>query len=412
MTTRPATSPGVRRPGGPLVWLVTAIGVIASITVAVAQIRSSPGVDLVTAAGSLSLLGSVTAFLLSGALIASRQPANIIGWLLMMPGVGMPAGLLASMALESIDPAPTEASLGLWILVWFTSWFWMLLIFPIFHLLLVFPTGRLLSPRWRAAVALEGGMIATFLLLAAFAARLTLLQEDVAVWSVPNPVGFIGPEVFDAVFGGPWDACLLAITTLSVSAVILRFWHGSPVTRQQLKWPLLAITFFGVVYGVGAVQSGASADSIWNVLFGVAIACIPVSVAVAVLRYRLFEIDRIISRTLGWAVVTGVLVAVFAGLVVGLQALLVGFTGGQTLAVAASTLIAFALFQPVRRRVQHAVDRRFDRARYDASFTADEFAARLRDEVDIDAVVDDFGGTVGGAMRPTALGIWIREPGR
>ena len=120
-----------------------------------------------------------------------------------------------------------------------------------------------------------------------------------------------------------------------------------------------------------------------------AYAAVPAAIAVAVLRYRLYEIDRIISRTLSWATVSGVLVVVFAGLVVGLQALLTGVTQGQTLAVAASTLVAFALFQPVRRRVQRAVDRRFDRARYDSERTAAAFAERLRTEVDLDAVARD-----------------------
>ena len=134
----------------------------------------------------------------------------------------------------------------------------------------------------------------------------------------------------------------------------------------------------------------------------------PAAIAIAVLRYRLYEIDRIISRTLSWATVTGVLLVVFAGLVVGLQALLSGVTQGQTLAVAASTLAAFALFQPVRRSVQRAVDRRFDRARYDSERTAAAFAERLRTEVDLEAVAVDLTGSVERALRPRTLGIWLK----
>ena len=139
-----------------------------------------------------------------------------------------------------------------------------------------------------------------------------------------------------------------------------------------------------------------------------AYAAVPAAIAVAVLRYRLYEIDRIISRTLSWATVTGVLLVVFAGLVVGLQALLSGVTQGQTLAVAASTLAAFALFQPVRRRVQRAVDRRFDRARYDSERTAAAFAERLRTEVDLEAVAGDLTGSVERALRPSTLGLWLK----
>jgi len=143
-----------------------------------------------------------------------------------------------------------------------------------------------------------------------------------------------------------------------------------------------------------------------------ALLALPLAIGVAILRYRLYDIDRIISRTLSWTTVTVVLLVVFAGLVVGLQALLIDVTQGQTLAVAASTLAAFALFQPVRRRVQRAVDRRFDRARYDSELTAAAFAERLRTEVDLDAVASDLTGSIERTLRPTTLELWLKETGR
>jgi hypothetical protein len=135
---------------------------------------------------------------------------------------------------------------------------------------------------------------------------------------------------------------------------------------------------------------------------------VPVSVGIAVTRHRLYEIDRVISRTIGWALVTGLLVAVFGATVVGLQALLSDVTQGQTLAVAASTLIAFALFQPVRRRVQSAVDRRFDRARYDGERTAAAFAERLRNQIDLTSLEADIAETVRAALRPGSTSLWVR----
>lgn len=136
----------------------------------------------------------------------------------------------------------------------------------------------------------------------------------------------------------------------------------------------------------------------------------PIAIGIAILRYRLFEIDRIISRTLGWAMASGILVAAFAATVVDLQALLPGFTQGQTLAVATSTLVAFALFQPLRRRVQAAVDRSFDRARYDAQRTVDAFAQRLRDETNMEKVTSDLSRTASATVAPTSFAIRLRPP--
>jgi hypothetical protein len=144
----------------------------------------------------------------------------------------------------------------------------------------------------------------------------------------------------------------------------------------------------------------------------VALLTLPICIGIAVLRYRLYEIDRVISRTLSWAIVTGTLLAVFVATVVGLQGLLDDLTQGGTLAVAASTLIAFALFQPLRRRVQHAVDRRFDRARYDGERTAAGLADRLRHEVDLGAVGVSLTGAVERSLRPTTVGLWLRDQDR
>ena len=135
----------------------------------------------------------------------------------------------------------------------------------------------------------------------------------------------------------------------------------------------------------------------------------PIAIGIAILRYRLYEIDRIISRTVGWAVVTALLLAVFASLVIGLQAILADLTQGETLAVAASTLAAAALFQPVRRRVQHLVDRRFDRGRYDGDRAAAVFGERLRDRVDLAGVERDLHRVADETLRPASVSIWVRD---
>src|SRR5439155_23219154 len=185
----------------------------------------------------------------------------------------------------------------------------------------------------------------------------------------------------------------------------IRYRSGDVTLRQQLRWFIAAVLLaavplpIGIVPGVGGPQ--------WFVLAAVGLLLVPISVGIAVTRYRLYEIDRLISRSIGWALVTGVLVAVFAGTVVGLQAIFASITRGETLAVAASTLVAFALFQPLRRRVQAAVDRRFDRARYDAQRTADAFAERLRDEVELAVITIELERTVQAAMRPSGATLWL-----
>jgi hypothetical protein len=394
------------------VWLLALVGLLAAVVGVLPLLESSvpSGAD---ALGSFAQIVVMAAFIVSGAVIASRQPRNSVGWLLMAPGLTGAVGQVVSEQLSALSPVPTSASPALWLALWFTSWSWLALIYPIFHLLLTFPSGQLLSPRWRWAVGLELTMVGVFVALVTFSTQLAFNGPDGNVaWEIPNPVGFIDPGVWNTGLGVLWEIGLLVLTIAGVAAMVLRFRRGTPEARHQLKWPMLAIAFFGVVYGFGASGSGFENALIWNLLFEAALASIPVSVALAVLKYRLFEIDRIISRTVSWAIITGLLVAVFAVLVVGLQALLSGLTQGETMAVAASTLVAFALFQPVRRRIQRLVDRRFDRSRYDAERTAVAFADRLRDEVDLDTVAADLTATARASFSPSSLSVWLRESAR
>ena len=399
VTARPSPS------GARFVWLIAAVG-IALIGVLVASYASQArdaSLNLVVAA--LSLVGSLLAFVLCGALIVSRQPRNVVGWLLMIPGLVVPASTLAQNWLGSMEP-PEQVTPISWLLLWSLSWSWILLIFPILHLLLTFPNGRLLSRRWRWAVALEVGMVAIFLGFTAFVEDLGVLVEDELVWTVANPIGFLPNDLFDSWLGIVWAIGLVVMTITSVAAVVVRFRRGSTVERHQLKWPVMAVVFFGAVYAGAWVETDLVGGG--SILFSLSLAGIPISVAIAVLRYRLYAIDHIISRTVSWAVITAILVAVFVAGVLGLQTVLAGITQAPTLAVAASTLVAFALFQPLRRRVQHVVDRRFDRARFNAERTALGFGERLRQEVAIDTIAADLRTTVDRAMRPSTQGIWLR----
>ncbi len=396
MTGAASNAISPRRPPAPnrsarFVWAITVAGLVAiGLSIWMTVRGAGPATAVGSVLAALWQAVAMAAFLLSGAIIVARQPRNVVGWLLMLPGLVLPVLLIAGSWLVSLDPPPTHVDPALWVMLWATSWSWLVLIFPIFAILQTFPDGRLLSPRWRWLVGLEITMVAVFAgPLAAFADRMQVLQNDQAVWTVPNPIGLYDSEaVWASGIFTIWSIGLLTVTVASVFAVVIRFRRGTPETRHQLKWPTLAIAFFGVVYGLGAAAQGPQGD-FWNVLFVVAITAIPISVAIAVLKYRLYEIDRIISRTIGWTLVSGVLLAVFAAMILVAQAALDRFTQGQTIAVAASTLAVFALFQPVRRRIQRVVDRRFDRARFDAERTSTAFAQRLRNEVDLATVTTD-----------------------
>ena len=232
-----------------------------------------------------------------------------------------------------------------------------------------------------------------------------------------NPFGIDGwPGVLQP-FVDPIPFEMIALLALGAGAVITRYRRGDRIERLQIRWLASAVTVIAVGFAATVVSFGLGNGSppitmSTSLIAYAGILLMPVAIGIAILRYRLFEIDRIISRTIGWAVVTAILGAVFAGTIVGLQAILADVTQAQTLSVAASTLVAFVLFQPVRRRVQSAVDHRFNRARYDAEQTAAAFGERQRDQVNIAGIKVDIAGTIDSALRPRTVAIWIRPTGR
>jgi hypothetical protein len=199
---------------------------------------------------------------------------------------------------------------------------------------------------------------------------------------------------------------ILVIVLSFVAHQVLSWRRATGQRRQQLKW---LATGAAVTLVVIAASLGFSSTSIVGEILGIGLAALPVGIGVGILKYRLYEIDRIISRTLAYAIVTGVLVGVYAGLVL-LATQVLGFH--SSVAVAVSTLAAAALFNPLRRWVQRTVDRRFNRARYDADQTVTAFAARLKDAVDLDSIRDDLAATVAKALEPAHMSVWIRAAER
>jgi hypothetical protein len=335
----------------------------------------------------------------TGFVLASRRPGNRIGWLFLAAGLGLGLdGFSNQYALHALIVDRGSLPAGR-LFAWLNSWIWVIPVALLACLFLLFPTGRLRSPRWRPAAWFLGG---AFTLTAAAA-----LVIATRFWA--HPLALLG----SGSPGGGLIAFLFLVTAVlvsaallvSVAALVVRFVKSSGEERLQLKWCAWAALVLAVVF-VGSFWVTSAAV---NVLQSLAFLCLWTAIAVAVLKYRLYEIDRIISRTLAYAIVTGLLVGVYAGLVLLATQVLSVHT---PVAVAAATLAAAALFSPLRRRVQKVVDRRFNRARFDADQTVAAFAGRLKDAVDLDTVRNDLAGVVHRALEPAHISVWISQHDR
>jgi hypothetical protein len=402
---------GVRGESIPAVRTVLAIALgataaLAALTFAGLNVAFGPsGAPL----DALLIALAVLAMAAVGAVLAIRVPANAVGWLLLVAGFFLGLEFLAL----DYGEASRSFAAGSWpgtdVAIWFYG---NVLVVPVLIMVigipLVFPDGRLLSPRWRWVVALV-------VLMGAIEIVKWFRVGLIADTNVENPFGVVGIEPLIDVFAlPPLQLAGPLVFVAAVASVAIRFRRGGALQRAQLKW-LLAVTAVEViawpVIGLaGALGAPAVVTLGWYTGLAAFVA-LPVAIGIAILRYRLYDIDRIISRTLAWAVVTGMLLSVFAIGLLALQAALAGLTQGGTLAVALSTLLAATLFQPLRLQVQRALDRRFDRARYDAERTVGAFAERLRDEVALDAVVADLRATVVDSIRPSMSGLWLRTSG-
>ena len=367
-----------------------------------------------TALVGIGVLG--VAFATVGALLMVRKPDNVIGWLMVIIGVSYAVGIFWSAVTLSLAAHPAAVGwLDLRVAGWLTVLFTTLggLVFAIGF---VFPTGRGHTPAWDRALRIAA-ILAPFMFVSVFLIRPGPLH---LFPTIDNPFGFgldLRPLFGDHVSEGI-SAMAVILLPLVLWSMVSRYRLAGQIERQQLKW-------FGLATGVAIASlavAGASATllddppEIGLALFGFAGTLVPIAIGVAILRYRLYDIDRIISRTVAYVSITAVLAVVFTGVILLLGGLLTSFTEGfvpssqgRTIAVAVSTLVVFALFQPVRRRVGRAVDRRFDRARYDAEGTVRAFAGRLRNDVDLSSVSQEIVETATLAVRPTRAGVWLRS---
>ena len=357
----------------------------------------------------------VPGFAVVGMVLAIRRPANPIGWLFVAMGLVAAVQAVAfEYAARGLVTAPGSLPAAPW-LAWLAAWTFVLNLPALALLLLWFPDGHLPSPRWRVLPWLLGVAVVGV-------TGWTMLQPgpiDLTVVRIANPAGVaaLGDPAVQAVGAIP---SLLAFLTLFVGSVacamapFVRRRRAGPMERQQLKWLAFVAGGSGLAGAVGFLLLGfgsSAATVLGGVLLlvalgGVAVG-IPVAVGLAILRYRLYDLDQVITRTLVYGLLTAVLGLGYAGVVLTLGQLL--GRQGSSLAVAGATLAMAALFQPARRRIQQLVDRRFNRRRYDAAQTIEAFSARLRDQVDLDTLTGELLAVADQTMQPTQASVWLRD---
>jgi hypothetical protein len=381
-----------------------------------AGLAVSTGAVLSAAIGGVAGLELFVAYAGMGVFLAVRRPRNPLGWLLALTGCGLALGN------ARVDADPTTlvsgtTNLGLAVVSWANSDGWALAFVGVIGIALLFPSGRLVPGRMAWVGWSIGAVALALAFLVAAGPSVKVTDVNGGNVSLPNPLA-IAPD------SGLWGAvppldllytALFAIVAAATAGLLARFRGASGIERLQYRWLVAAIVLVVITNGTWAALHFAFRgpyESYASAALVVAYPLVPVAIGIAVLRYRLYEIDRIISRTLGYAILTAILAGVFAGAVLGLQAVLRPITAESQVAVAASTLLVAALFGPIRRRVQAIVDRRFDRSRYDAARVADGFGARLRDRLELDAVSAELASTAHAALRPASVSVWVRERGR
>lgn len=389
------------RISAPLAWLVCGLSVACAALGLVFLFLNGSYEDLLDES-----LGVDAAFALTfpavGAVIASRRPGNAVGWIFCVIGLcGGAEVFTVEYGIYALVTNPGSLPAGV-MATWIGTWVWLPSVtLTITFLLLLFPHGRLLSPRWRPIAWLAAGVTI------AGTALLAIVPWDLLDPGVPaqNPVGVEGLRYLG--IAPPAPIFLIGIPTmiLCVASLILRFGRSRGEERQQMKW----FVYAGVLVVVVLFVPGA-ASSLLQLLV---MPLLPVAAGIAILRHRLYDIDVLINRTLVYGALTGALVLVYSGGVVSSQYIFRAITGQESnLAVVASTLAIAALFVPLRRRIQAFIDRRFYRGKYDAKRVLDEFAARLRDETDIEALGDDVVAVARETVQPAHVSLWIRPPSR
>jgi hypothetical protein len=375
-----------------LPWVVLALTAAGAALGAWLQLRADAGGlanALTVGTIGLGFLG----FGVVGAVLASRLPANPVGWLCLWLGLVAWSSAVAGELVSQFLP-------GSWPLEYVNREGWPLAAGLAGLTVLLFPTGRLPSPRWRW---LLWGIVLSCAVTVVAGVIMPADSGDVPSSAPWATTGFVGEVVL-----GFHDGAMFVLVVawfLAMASVGFRYLRAGPVERQQLRW-LLAVVLLNLAE---LVVIPLVPEVVGSVYQGIVLTLVPVAIGIAVLRYRLYELDRLISRTVAYGLLTGALVVLYLVVVAVLRPLLEPLTGGSSLAVAGSTLVVAAAFNPARRQLQAVVDRRFDRARYDAARAVNAFAARLREQVDLDQVTAGLRDTVTTTVAPTRVAVWLRD---
>ena len=351
------------------------------------------------------LLVGFSAFAVVGSLLVAKRPTNVIGWIMaaiaLMLSIALASDSYTAYVVVTRGRPDALAVMGAWI----GSWYWYLLLaLVLIFMPLLFPDGRLPSRRWLPVLVLAGVGTVMMVILGALAD--TLSVNEAPGYEIDNPIGVEGLRYVEdlPVFGVLTGLLIFSIVGAGAS-VVVRFRRSRGVERQQMKWFVYAVALMLLVPTEGFLPGIFGSVALGAVLIG-----LPTAIGIAVLRHRLYEIDLIINRTLVYGTLTATLVALYLGGIVLLQRVFVTLTGEKsTLAVVASTLVIAALFNPLRRRIQSFIDRRFYRRKYDARKTLEAFSDRLRDETDLETLNAHLVGVVAETMQPAHVSLWLRR---
>jgi hypothetical protein len=388
-----------------LILLATALGGSVMVVVLATGFDLPPGDPTLPFVAILAADSVV--FSAAGLFILRQRPRHPVGMLLSVAGLAIVATfsgfVYSALRTETVGPGDPLAQ--------WAAWTANVLFNPMFLLLwatgVLFPDGRLPSARWRWPMRAAVVVVALATAVTAFA------PGSMGAGLGTNPIGLGGRALADLAPFAVAAGSLVTVVGMSLAAVavVVRFRRARGAVRAQHKWLLAAVGAIAVCLPPSFLD-GPDGMSVFDILAISSLALLPLSIGVAITRSGLYEIDRLISRTIGWGVVTGLLLGVFAIALIGLQAILAPLIDNSTLAVAGSTLLAFALAQPVRARVQAVVDRRFNRSRVDAERAMDAFGARIKREVELTTLRAGLVGTVSDAVEPSATGLWIRTRSR